>query len=371
VGADDLFAEPLEGQRRRLRGQPVEALLEGLEEARILGRKPFGRALLEAHEERPLRRGAAEQDERVVGGADERRGEHGHESLVVVAVVQQAQIGKQVDYLLLVVVVAAGRAEGREPERPQLLLIKPRIGARGEQEHDLARRRLASVDQVAHARGDVPRLGLAPVRAGVGVARLVGHEQLDGGPERRVGEAARGVERLEGLAEVRCEQVVDHVEHLGARAVVLGQREHAADLLAPLAEDLDVGVPEAIDRLELVADEEQLRVLACEKIHELALEAVRVLELVDHDRLEAPALAPADLLVVAKELAHEKLEVLEVERRLAVLGGAVGAVVGEQELLQLPAVARGERLEGRLLDGVPRFFVAFGGIAAVPQLCEV
>ena len=144
--------------------------------------------------------------------------------------------------------------------------------------------------------------------------------------------------------------MVDHVEHLGPRAVVLGQREHAADLLAPLAEDLDVRVPEAVDRLELIADEEDLGVLVREQVDELALEPVRVLELVDHDRAEAPALALAELGVVAQQLPGEQLQVLEVERRLAVLGLAVGAVVGEQELLQLLAVAGGKRLERGLLD---------------------
>ena len=34
--------------------------------------------------------------------------------------------------------------------------------------------------------------------------------------------------------------------------------EHAARRLAALAEDLDVGVAEAVDRLELVADEEEI-----------------------------------------------------------------------------------------------------------------
>jgi len=57
-------------------------------------------------------------------------------------------------------------------------------------------------------------------------------------------------------------------------------------------------VPEAVDRLELVPHEEELAVRACKQINELALEAVGVLELVDHDRAEAPALALADLLVL-------------------------------------------------------------------------
>ena len=109
-------------------------------------------------------------------------------------------------------------------------------------------------------------------------------------------------------------------------------------------------MPEAVDRLELVADEEDLGVLVREQIHELALEPVRVLELVDHDRAEAPALALADLGVVAQELARQQLQILEVECRLAVLRLAVAPVVGQQELLQLLAVAGGERLERGLLD---------------------
>src|SRR5439155_21331101 len=134
------------------------------------------------------------------------------------------------------------------------------------------------------------------------------------------------------------EEVVDHFQHLGPRAVVLRQREYAAGLLAPLPEDLDVRVPEAVDRLELVADEEELAVLARQQVHELALETVRVLELVDHDRAEPPALALADLVVFPEELAREELQVLEVEPGFAVLRGAVGPVVGEQQLLQLRAI---------------------------------
>ena len=351
---DDPLAEPLERQRRRPGGEPVEALLEGLEEPRVPLGDVFRNPLLEPDEERPTRRRPPQQDEPVVRDADERRGEHAEQRLVVVAVVQQPQVVEEVDHLLLVVVVAAGRAEGRQAERAQLLLVGARVGARREEQDDLARRRLAGVDQVAYARRDVARLGLAPVDAGLRVARLVGHEQLDRRPEGGVREAARGLERLERVAEVGREEVVDHVEHLGPRAVVLGQGEHAADLVAPLAEDLDVRVPEAVDRLELVADEEDLGLLLGEQVDQLALQPVRVLELVDHDRAEAPALALADLGVLAQELARQQLQVLEVERRLAVLGLAVGAVVGEQELLQLLAVARRERLERGLLDRVPR-----------------
>ena len=284
---------------------------------------------------------------------------------------EQSEIGQQVDHLLLVVVIAPGRTEGRQAERPELLLVEPRIGAGREQEHDLTRGGLARLDELVYAARDVTSLGLAPVRARLGVARLVGHEQLDRGPEGRIGEAAGGVERLEGVAEVGREEVVDHLEHLGPRAVVLRQRQDAADLLASLAEDLDVRVPEAVDGLELVPDEEQLGVLAREKVDQLALEAVRVLELVHHDRAEAPALALADLLVVAQELAREQLQVFEVEGGLAILGAAVGTIVGEQELLELLSVPRSQRLERCFLDRAARLFVGIGGLAGVAELAQV
>ena len=56
--------------------------------------------------------------------------------------------------------------------------------------------------------------------------------------------------------------------------------------LAPaLAEKAHVGVAEAVDRLELVADREQ--VLALERAQDRELAGVGVLELVDHQQLEA------------------------------------------------------------------------------------
>ena len=226
VRAEDLLTEPLQRQRRRLRGEPVVALLERLEEPRVTCGDALRQALLEPREERPPRRGAAQEDERVVRDAHERRGQHGDERLVVVAVVQQPQVGEQVDHLLLVVVVAAGRAEGRQAHRPQRLLVDARVGARREEQHDLARLRLARLDELVHPRRDVPRLGLAPVRPGALVRALVRDEQLDRRPEGGVRQAAGRGQRMERLAEVAREEVVDDVEHLGPRAVVLREREH-------------------------------------------------------------------------------------------------------------------------------------------------
>ncbi len=74
-----------------------------------------------------------------------------------------------------------------------------------------------------------------------------------------IGKLDRRRELLELAAEVRAEEVVDRGKHLRPRAVVVREREERLRRRAPLAEDVDVGVPEAVDRLELVADEEELR----------------------------------------------------------------------------------------------------------------
>ena len=105
---------------------------------------------------------------------------------------------------------------------------------------------------------------------------------------------------------------------------------------------------EAVDRLELVADEEDL--LARDEVDELALEPVRVLELVHENRAEAPARVVADLLVQLQEVARLELKILEVEGGLARLRLAVRRVEGAEQLLEEGPVASGDLVQGRLLD---------------------
>ena len=355
LGQDPL-AEPLEGHARREPRESVVALAEGAEEPRVALAERLRQRTLEADEERAALGGAAEMEQRVVRDADERGSEHRHERLVVVPVVQQSQVGEQVDDLLLVVVVPAGRAEGRQAELAERRLVEARIRPRGEEEDDLARRRLARIDELLHPARDVLRLGRAPVGAAVLVGRLVRDEQLDRRAERRVLEPAGRGEGLERVAEVGREEVVDDLQHLGTRAIVLGQREHAARGLTALAEDLDVGVAEAVDRLELVADEEEI--LGRQQIDQLALEPVRVLELVDEDGPEAPALPVPDRRVVAQEVARRELEVLEVERRLGRLRRGVGIGEAAEEILEQRPVSRGQFVQRSLLDRGTRLLVA-------------
>ena len=373
VVGDDPLAELLEREPVRGLAEPLVALEEGAAEVPVALREVGREPALEGLEERPPRGGGAQEHERIVRQPDERRGEHGDERLVVVAVVQEPQVREQVDDLLLAEVPAARRAVRAQARRAQLLLVVLGVGPGREEEHDLAGGRLARVDELLHARGDVPRLGAPPVDRRPRVGGLVRDEQLDRRAEDRVGEAPGGLERLELVPELAREQVVDGGEHLRPGAVVLREGEHAAGALAALAEDLDVCMPEPVDGLELVADEEELLAVGPlrEQVDDLALEPVRVLELVDHDRAEAPALALAHGSVVPQQVARRELEVLEVERGLAVLARAVRLAEAVEQLLEQVAVTGGELVEGRLLDAAPRFLVADRPLAARLQLAEV
>ena len=286
---DDLLEETLQRQARQRSYEPLVALEEGADQLRVAVVELGWQALLDSREQRPLGRCAPDQHERVVRDADERRGEHGDERLIVVAVLQQQQVREEVDDLLLAEISAARRAVGRQARLAQLFLVHLRVGARREQQHDLARGRRSLVDQLTNATCDVRRLRTPPVHARVRVRLLLGDQQFDRMAEDGVRELARRRERLEAVAELLVEQMVDGREHLRARAVVADERESSALGLAPLAEDLNVRVPEPIDRLELVADEEEpgLCRTLCDEVDQLALEPVRVLELVDHDRRES------------------------------------------------------------------------------------
>ena len=107
---------------------------------------------------------------------------------------------------------------------------------------------------------------------------------------------------------------------------------------------------EAVDRLELVADREDVRQIGMrDEIDELALEAVRVLELVHHDHPEAELRLLPDGVVVAQEVPGSQLQVLEVDDRFAPLrSGILGGEAFEQ-LLQELAVVGCELLEGGAL----------------------
>jgi hypothetical protein len=260
----------------------------------------------------------ANQDERVVRHPDERRREHGGERDIVVPVSHEREVREQVGDLLLAEVAPTRRAIRRQAGLAKLVLVRLCCGSGSEEEHDLARACRAGVDELADAPCDAPGFGPAPVGACLAEARLVGNEQLDRVSEHRLIERPSRCERLELLAERRGEQVVDGVQHRAARPVVPGQREDVRGRRASFAERRDIRMAEAVDRLELVPDVEHLRVgaIADDEVDDLALEAIRVLELVDHDDAKALLLGRADRGVVAQQTTGGELQVLEVEHRL-------------------------------------------------------
>src|SRR5262249_58902198 len=114
-------------------------------------------------------------------------------------------------------------------------------------------------------------------------------------------------------------------------------------------------VPEAVDRLELVADRKELGQLCVRhEVDELALEAVRVLELVDHHHPEAQLQRLPRRRVVAEDVARGELEILEVDDRLATFGR--GVLVREQleELLEQVSIVSRELLERGSLGSLAR-----------------
>ena len=209
-----------------------------------------------------------------------------------------------------------GRWRDRWRARPRA--APPRttgVGAGGEEEHDLpalaAPLSTSSWTRRATLRASARRQ-CTPVPAYAALSVTSSSTAC-----RRPGrEVAGRRQRLELLAELGAEVVVDDRQHLGPRAVVARQRQQRLRTRPPLAEHLHVGVPEAVDRLELVADEEALRVGSGQQVDELALEPVRVLELVDHDRAEAQLLALAQRLAACRR--SRARSCVLVERRLAV-----------------------------------------------------
>ena len=92
--------------------------------------------------------------------------------------------------------------------------------------------------------------------------------------------------------------------------MTVGVREVALEL-----EDVaDVGVPERVDRLVVVADHEQVAVLLAQELQQPVLGAVGVLVLVDEDPAECAAVALAHVLEELEQVDGAHQEVVEVHR---------------------------------------------------------
>ena len=176
-----------------------------------------------------------------------------------------------------------------------------------------------------------------------------------GCPKTGSGELRRRCERLVVVAERIAEEVVHGREHLRPRAVVACQGKQRRRLCAPLAEDLEIGMPESIDGLELVTDREDLgQVVVSDEVDELALEPVRILELVHHDHPEPQSSRLTHRRDVPKEIACGELQVLEVDDGLTALRRCVLGAEAHEQVLQEVAIVRGQLLECRALHVLSR-----------------
>src|SRR5579875_280028 len=168
-----------------------------------------------------------------------------------------------------------------------------------------------------------------------------------------------------------------------ARKLVL-RVSSAPSRRSPPAEDLHLSVAEAVDRLLLVADRQQVAVL--ERPQQRKLARVDILELIDHDQGVAAAPARSQPAVSLKQRQGAELEVVVVEapRRLLVGGKALvkeleqaGEERGDRARLALallPAAATGARggqrrraLTARaqlVIDGEDRLLELLGRIGA-------
>ena len=300
-----------------------------------------------------------DQRDRVERQPAERRRQHRVQREPVQRVRERREPVAQVGHLLLAPVAAAAHHVHGYPALVERALEEAHRRRGAEQDHDVAvgpralarelvdplgeQARLRGAPRAARRASDSPKrsppLGRAPSRRrGRGrprAARRTARPRAAG--SREPGASRSGSKRL---APGALEGEVDRVEDLAAGAEVDGDALGAAGrarLLPVLAEDAHVGVPEAVDRLVLVADPEQ--VVAREQREQLVLEPVRVLELVHQHVLEARRVRLAEALVAGQQVARHELEVLEVERRALALAALVALAVELEQHAQHRVVA--------------------------------
>jgi hypothetical protein len=216
VLGDDSLAQLLEPDAVRRAHETLVALEKRTQQALVALGKMLREPALERREERTAWRVAARENERVVRDADERRGEHRRQGDVVVAVVEEPEVGEQVDDLLLPEVATTGRAVRGQSLSPEGLLVSLRVRSGSEEHDDLAGLGLTGVNELPDARRNLPSFTRAPVDIRTGEGRLVRHEKLDGMSEHGVREFSRCGEGLVVLSERVAEQVVDGRQDLRA-----------------------------------------------------------------------------------------------------------------------------------------------------------
>ncbi len=171
---------------------------------------------------------------------------------------------------------------------------------------------------------------------------------------------AMGSKRLVLRAHFVAEQGVDELDHGRLAAEVQRQRQAAGgrNLVAEAAEDVRIGPAEAIDRLLVVAHEEELAVghaAVAQGPHQFDLQRVGVLEFIDQQQpgLRGQPLPQLRAGRAGNQVAGADQQVVEIQRRqfgLALLKGVGQAVRDRQEAERRLGRRQGcRRIEGRPL----------------------
>ncbi len=168
----------------------------------------------------------------------------------------------------------------------------------------------------------------------------------------------------EGRPQLAFKGVVDRGQDLPSGAEVGLQRGACTDLLkhaAALLKQLDIGIPEAVDRLLRVTDHEQID--PGDQVDQLQLYAVGVLHLIDHHACEAfPVLTPD--VPSAQDLTGQQFKVLKVHTRALALEFGVPLVIGPEQPVEGVACVLRMLVNDLCSEFLERGPVALAGVAA-------
>ena len=160
--------------------------------------------------------------------------------------------------------------------------------------------------QVLHLKGD-------PLRLLLGIRRMVTEDAFS--------VRQRGDQILLDSIAVFGDQRVRGLQNLRRGAVIFRHQDRlcAGVVRFKLHQVLHVRAAPGVDRLVRVAHDEEIFVVAAEHLHQLILQAVNVLKLVDHDVFQPLLPLEADLRILLKDVEGEFDQIVVVEREAFLL----------------------------------------------------
>ena len=172
--------------------------------------------------------------------------------------------------------------------------------------------------------------------------------------------AALGRQHLGVFVGGARDDLVGDVEDALQRAIVLFELDHAraGEDFRKVHDVAEVGAAKRIDRLRIVAHRHHVAMGRGEQPHQLGLDQVGVLVLVDHDVAVGVAEAPAHVVVLLEQLGQPVEQVVVVEQSALALVGVVGggqphqvvAMLDEMRKVDLDLLAQLAALVARHAD---------------------